>query len=69
MQVPLAPSGEVFELVEEIRLTAEAIRQRKPLVSPREARARVLLCLAAERSAAEGRPIELQFEFPSNAPE
>jgi myo-inositol 2-dehydrogenase/D-chiro-inositol 1-dehydrogenase len=59
--VPLAPSGEVFELEEEIRQTAEAFRARRPLVSGGEARKRIVLCRAAERSLEEGREVELRF--------
>lgn len=57
----LAASGEVFELTELIRLTAQAMRERRPLVSAEESRKRVLCCLAAERSLAEGRDIALDF--------
>lgn len=59
--IKLEPSGEVFELKEEIRLTAQALRNRQPLVAPQEARKRVLLCLAAEESAAQGRELALDF--------
>jgi myo-inositol 2-dehydrogenase / D-chiro-inositol 1-dehydrogenase len=54
-------SGEVFELTEQIRLTAEAFAERRALVSAREARKRVMLCIAAERSLEEDREIELSF--------
>jgi myo-inositol 2-dehydrogenase/D-chiro-inositol 1-dehydrogenase len=55
-------SGEVFELTEQIRLTADAFQQRRALVSASEARKRVLLCIAAERALAEDREIELAFD-------
>ena len=57
----LAPSGELFELSDEIRQTAAAFRERRPLVSGVEARKRVLVCLEAERSLREGRELSLQF--------
>ena len=59
--VPLAPSGEVFELEEELRQTVVAFRERRPLVSGEEARKRVVVCREAERSLREGREIPLQF--------
>ena len=57
----LAPSGELFELREEIRQTAAAFGERRPLVSGMEARKRVLVCLEAERSLREGRELSLKF--------
>jgi myo-inositol 2-dehydrogenase / D-chiro-inositol 1-dehydrogenase len=57
----LAPSGELFELSEEIRQTAAAFRERRALVSGAEARKRILVCLEAERSLREGRELPLQF--------
>ena len=57
----IGPSGELFELAEEIRRTAAAFGERRPLVSGGEARKRVLVCLAAERSLREGRELSLQF--------
>ncbi len=59
--VPLAPSGEVFELEEELRQTVAAFRMRRPLVSGEEARKRIVVCLEAERSLQEGRDIPLAF--------
>jgi len=59
---PIERSGEVFELTEQIRLTAEAFKQRRTLVSASDARKRVLVCIAAERSLAEAREIELSFD-------
>lgn len=58
-------SGEVFELTEQIRLTALAFRQRRALVSAAEARKRVLVCIAAEQSLAENREIDLAAYFQS----
>jgi myo-inositol 2-dehydrogenase/D-chiro-inositol 1-dehydrogenase len=57
----LGRSGEVFELEEEIRRTVEAFRARCTLVSGEAARKRIVVCLEAERSAREGREIELGF--------
>jgi myo-inositol 2-dehydrogenase/D-chiro-inositol 1-dehydrogenase len=54
-------SGEVHELTEQIRLTADAFRARRALVPASEARKRVMLCIAAERALAEEREIELTF--------
>jgi myo-inositol 2-dehydrogenase/D-chiro-inositol 1-dehydrogenase len=59
--VPLAVSGEVFELEEEIRRTVAAFRLRRPLVSGEEARKRVVVCREAERSLREGREVLLTF--------
>jgi myo-inositol 2-dehydrogenase / D-chiro-inositol 1-dehydrogenase len=57
----LGRSGEVFELEEQIRRTVEAFRAGCTLVSGEVARKPVLVCLAAERSASEGREIALGF--------
>ena len=59
--VPLGASGELFELEEELRLVVDAFRAGKPIVSGEEARKRVLVCLAAERSLAENREVTLEF--------
>lgn len=60
----IAASGEVYELTEEIRLTVEAMRERRPLVGPEESRKRVICCLEAERSIDEGREVSLNFDEP-----
>ena len=57
----LGSSGELFELAEEIRQTAVAFGERRPLVSGMEARKRVIVCLEVERSLREGRELSLQF--------
>ena len=57
----VAISGEVYELREQIRLTAEALRERRPLVSSVEARKRVICCIEAERSIRENREVPLVF--------
>jgi myo-inositol 2-dehydrogenase/D-chiro-inositol 1-dehydrogenase len=59
--IELAPSGEVFELEEEVAATVKAFADRKPLVSAEEARKCIIVCLEAERSLAEGREIALSF--------
>jgi myo-inositol 2-dehydrogenase/D-chiro-inositol 1-dehydrogenase len=58
---PIAISGEVYELEQQIRLTAQAFRERRPLVSSEEARKRVICCSEAERSVREDREIHLVF--------
>lgn len=55
------PSGEVFELEEQLAAIVKAFRARRPLVSAEEARRRIVVCLAAERSLVEGRAIDLRF--------
>jgi myo-inositol 2-dehydrogenase/D-chiro-inositol 1-dehydrogenase len=57
----IAVSGEVYELRDQLRLTAEALRERRPLVSSAEARKRVICCLEAERSIRENREVPLAF--------
>ncbi|MFL5221549.1 MAG: hypothetical protein ACJ8DO_23110, partial [Microvirga sp.] len=59
--VELGPSGEVFELEEQLARVVEAFRQRRPLVSAEEARKTVMVCLEAERAVAEGTEIALRF--------
>ena len=57
--IPLAVSGELFELEEQLRRVVPAFRQRRALVSAEEARRAVAVCLAAEQSLREGRMISL----------
>ena len=64
----IAISGEVYELQEQIRLTAQALRERRPLVSSIDARKRVICCIEAERSVRENREIGLSFAAPPPAP-
>jgi len=59
LKVP--PSGELFELEEELRRAVTAFRERKPIVSGEEARKRIIVCLEAERSLAEGKERALTF--------
>lgn len=55
------PSGELYELEEELRRAVDAFRERRPIVSGEEARKRIIVCLEAERSLAEGRELALAF--------
>jgi myo-inositol 2-dehydrogenase/D-chiro-inositol 1-dehydrogenase len=57
--IPLATSGELFELEEQLRRVVPAFRERRALVSPREARRAVAVCLAAEESLRSGREVLL----------
>ncbi len=59
--VAIPASGELFELEEELRQAVRAFRDRRPIVSGEEARKRVILCIEAERSLAEGKEIALRF--------
>lgn len=59
--ITVPPSGELFELEEELCRVVDAFRTRTPIVSAEEARKRVLICIEAERSLLEGREIELHF--------
>jgi len=59
LRVP--PSGELYELEEELRRAVDAFRARKPIVSGEEARKRIIICLEAERSLAEGKELALRF--------
>ena len=54
-------SGEVVELGEQIAATVVAFHERRALVTGEEARKRVIVCAAAERSIREGREIPLMF--------
>jgi myo-inositol 2-dehydrogenase/D-chiro-inositol 1-dehydrogenase len=57
----LPPSGELFELEEELKRVVSAFRERRPIISGEEARKRVLICLEAERSIREGKEVKLEF--------
>jgi myo-inositol 2-dehydrogenase/D-chiro-inositol 1-dehydrogenase len=59
--LPLAPSGELAELEEQLRLAVAAFRERRPLVPAGEARKAVAVCLAAEASLREGREVGLDL--------
>ena len=56
-----APSGELFELDEELCLAVEAFRANRPIVSGEEARKRILVCLAAEEALARDEEVRLDF--------
>jgi len=57
----LGPSGELFELADEIARVAKAFRDGRALVTGIEARKRIVMCVEAERSAREGREVALTF--------
>lgn len=59
--VPVERSGELVELEEQARQVVTAFSRRQALVPGEEARKRVAVCLAAERSLREGREIPLTF--------
>jgi myo-inositol 2-dehydrogenase / D-chiro-inositol 1-dehydrogenase len=59
--IPVARSGEVFELEAQIARTVTAFEARRALVTGAEAKKRVLMCVEAERSMREGREIPLNF--------
>ena len=59
--LPLGASGELVELDEEIAHVAQAFREGRALVTGIEARKRIVMCVAAERSAREGREVALTF--------
>ena len=52
--LPIAQSGEVFELAKQAQASIAAFRAGRPLVSAEEGRAAVAVCLAAEESAKRG---------------
>ena len=56
------PSGELYELEEEIRRMVASVRSGVPFVSGDEARKAVLVCLAAEASARLGHEVPLTFD-------
>jgi myo-inositol 2-dehydrogenase/D-chiro-inositol 1-dehydrogenase len=59
--VSLESSGETVELEGEIALTVKAFARGEALVSAREARKSVIICLAAEKSALTHKEIPLDF--------
>jgi myo-inositol 2-dehydrogenase / D-chiro-inositol 1-dehydrogenase len=55
--IPIAPSGELFELRTQLGHFADVIRgDAQPAITPQEAALAVTLCEAAERSIQTGRP-------------
>ena len=59
--VELGRSGEVFELEEQLAETVRAFERGAPRVSAEEARKRIVVCLEAERSVAQGSEIALRL--------
>jgi myo-inositol 2-dehydrogenase/D-chiro-inositol 1-dehydrogenase len=60
------PSGEVFELAEEMAMMVRAIRDGQPVAATGEdGRRSVALCLAAERSAATGKVVTMDEFLPA----
>jgi myo-inositol 2-dehydrogenase / D-chiro-inositol 1-dehydrogenase len=59
--ISIERSGEVIELGAQIVATIAAFRARRALVTGEEARKRIVVCEAAERSIREGREIPLTF--------
>jgi myo-inositol 2-dehydrogenase / D-chiro-inositol 1-dehydrogenase len=60
--VPLdRPSGEIFELQEQIRLVTEAFAAGRTLVPAEDGRKAVIVCLEAERAVREGSEVALRF--------
>ena len=59
--IPIERSGEVIELGVQIAATVAAFRERRALVTGEEARKRIVVCEAAERSIGEGREVALTF--------
>lgn len=60
--VTIERSGEVFELEEELRRLIDDVPRRTPPVSAGEALRALKLCLAAERSLADRRPVPLVLD-------
>ena len=60
-EVPIAkPSGEVYELVDEVAAVARAVRDGTPVpCSGEDGRWSVAMCLAAEESLRAGRPVPI----------
>ena len=64
-RLEIGASGELFELDEELRLVVGAFREGRPIVSGEDARKRILVCLEAERSLAEGREVQARLHVSS----
>jgi myo-inositol 2-dehydrogenase/D-chiro-inositol 1-dehydrogenase len=62
--VPLAVSGELFELEEQLRRAVEAFRERRALMPAEQARKAVAVCLAVERALQERREIPVNAAVP-----
>jgi len=59
--VDIGPSGEVVELAETFARIDGAFSTHQPLVSAKEARKRIVVCLEAERALASEMPVSLSF--------
>jgi myo-inositol 2-dehydrogenase/D-chiro-inositol 1-dehydrogenase len=59
--IEIGRSGEVFELEDEVERAARAFQAGTTVVSGEEARKRIVVCLAAEESAASGSARPLAF--------
>jgi len=57
----LPPSGELFELEEELKRVLPAFRERRPIISGEEARKRIIICLEAEKSLQDRCEKQLTF--------
>ena len=57
--VAVPKSGEVFELEENLRAAYAGFREGRSILTPEETRIAIEVCLAAERSHREGRPVAL----------
>ncbi|WP_164101779.1 Gfo/Idh/MocA family protein [Candidatus Laterigemmans baculatus] len=54
------PTGELFELEDQVEMVAEAVRQRRPLACTGvDGRWSAAMCLAAEASVQMGQPVEI----------
>ncbi len=58
-EIVIASSGELVELERQLALTAEAFRESRTLVSAKEARKSVILCLAAEEAVTMQQPVSV----------
>jgi myo-inositol 2-dehydrogenase / D-chiro-inositol 1-dehydrogenase len=59
--VPIARSGEVFELEENLRLALDGFRDGRSILPPDEARASVAICVAAAEAARTGAEVRLEL--------
>lgn len=59
--ITIPPSGESFDIEEELKRVVVAFNEKRPIVSGEEARKCILVCNEAERSVLEGREIDLHF--------
>jgi myo-inositol 2-dehydrogenase/D-chiro-inositol 1-dehydrogenase len=57
--ISIPVSGEIFELEENLRLALQGFDEGESVLSPKEARHSVEICLAAEESLRTGQPVRL----------